>query len=296
MIAVDPLRVENTVPLSEVRHRLALGLQWVDALSQASAIGDWVTDLEAIGARPCSLRFERHREGRASLRFVGRLARLLTRAAEEKTNTPPADAESDPTNALLRGHAAGNDPRCYVPRRLSLTPLLSAGQPAAGTANIRSAWLWPGCCYPLAAQATALRGRVRRGLSAQPVAWARIVVTRPRPAPAPADFASERQLGWAHGDDRGEFLAVLDAAALPGGVVLPQAITLRVWVFLPPADAFDPADPLASLPLEVAGTDPLNDLLRGTLPPAAYLRMNPIDVTLAPGEIASLDEALLLFA
>lgn len=288
------ITVEDTVPLSQVRHRLALGVQWVDALSQLGAGGDWITALDAIGARPCPLRFERHREGRASLRFAGRLARLLTLAAEEKTSTPPASVDLDPTNAVLRGHAAGTDPRCYVPRRLSLTPVLSAGQPAAGTANIRTAWLWPGCCYPLPAQTTALRGRVRRGQATRPVAWARIVVTRP--GPAPGNFASERQIAWAHGDDRGEFLAVLGAAALPGGVVLPQAITLRVWVFLPPADLFDPADPLASLPLEAAGTDPTHERLRGTVPPAAYLRMNPIDVTLAPGDIATLDEALSLFA
>ena len=303
---IEPLTVENTVQIASVGHRLAIGIQWIDALSRLSPDGPWTSDLEAIGLRPCPLRFDAHPQGRHALRAAGRLAKLLEIAAKDKVNAPPVSVEADQTNCLLRAFArrssrvenysTGNDPRRFVPRRLSLTPVQTAGFPSAGVANIRSAWLWPGSSYPLAANITAIRGRVRRGPSealAKPVAWARVVITRP--GAATPNFATEARLGFAHGDDRGEFLAVLDVGAVPGGAVLPATLKLRVWVFIPPADTFDAADPLASLPLEVAGTDAINDVLRGTQAPSAYLRMNSIDVTLTPGSTLTLDEAQLLF-
>ena len=303
---VEPLGVENTVQIASVGHRLAMGVQWIDALSQLNAAGPWTSDLERIGARLCPLRFDAHPQSRHALRAAGRLAKLLTVAAADKVATPPATPADDKTNFVLRAfarknarfehYATSNDPRQFVPRRLSLTPVQTGGFPTAGIANIRNAWLWPGSVCPLAANVTALRGRVRRGPSealAKTVAWSRVTVTRP--GVGPPNFATENKLGYAHGDDRGEFFVVLGVSAVPGGAVLPPTITLRVWVFIPPADVFDAADPLASLPLEVAGTDAINDVLRGTEMPGAYVRMNSIDVTLAPGPIFTMGEAQLLF-
>lgn len=302
----DALTLENTAPVASVGHRLAIGVQWIDALSRQAADERWVSDLDAIGARACALRFDLHPMARHALRAAGRLARLLQLAADDKVAAPPPDAASDPTNFVLRaygqakardtGYATGNDPRQYVPRRLSLTPAQTGGTPTTGVANIRSAWLWPGSVYPMASGVSALRGSVRRGASLEqsvPVAWSRVVVTRPGGG-AP-DFATEAQLGCAHGDDRGEFLLLLGPGAIPGGAELPATIDLHVWVFLPPADVFDADDPLASLPLEVAGEDAINDLLRGTLPPAHYLRQDVIAVALAPGTVVTLDPAQLLF-
>lgn len=305
-VVVEPLTVENTVQIASVGHRLAMGIQWLDALSQLNAAGPWTSDLEAIGLRPCPLRFDAHPQSRHALRAAGRLAKLLTVAAADKVTTPPATVDVDQTNFVLRAfarknsrvekYATSNDPRQFVPRRLSLTPLQIKGVPTASVANIRNAWLWPGSVYPLAANVTAIRGRVRKGPSealAKTVAWPRAVITRP--GGGLPNFATETKLGFAHGDDRGEFLAVLGAGAVPGGAALPPTITLRVWVFIPPAETFDAADPLASLPLEVASTDAINDVLRGTQMPGAYVRTNSIDVTLAPGSIFTMDEAQLLF-
>ena len=302
----DLLTVENTTAVANVHHRLALGVQWIDALTRQSAAGDWQGDLESIGTRPCALRWDVHPQARLALRHAGRLARLLALGAADKAAHPPPTPAADPTNFALRAwgrrsarladYATGNDPRRHVPRRLALTPAQSGGVPAGGTANIRTAWLWPGANWPLPSHATALRGFVRRGASdasARPVAWTRAVVTRPL-AHTP-NFAAEDKLGYAHGDDRGEFLVVLPPAAIPGGVDLPSSIALRLWVFLPPADAFEPADPLASLPLEVAGTDPINDVLRGTAAPPAYLRQAPLDIVVAPGTVLSIDPAALRF-
>ena len=305
--ALRPLGVDNTVQVSQVTHRLALGIQWLDALTQMPVAGDWVNDLEAIGTRPGLLRFERHPQARQALRHAGRLARLLPLAAADKVATPPADVADDPTNFVVRAFArrdpryvdyrSDNDPRQYVPRRLSLTPVQSGGVPPSSLANIRTAWLWPGATYPLAANASAIRGCIRRGASlatAVPVAWARVVVTRP--GAGPANFATEAPLAWAHGDDRGEFLVVLGTQAVPGGVVLPATIALRLWVFLAPTP-FAAADPLSSLPLEVAGSDPLNEVLSGTAIPVGHvLQAAFIDITLPPGRVSGVNDADLLFA
>ena len=305
--AIHPLQLEDTVEVSHVSHRLALGVLWIDALTRLPASGNLASDLETIGNRDCPLRFDLHPQSRHALPYAGRLARILVIAANEKDTTPPATPADDQTRFALRCFArrnlkadsynTENDPRHYVPRRLALIPVQTDGFPTATTANIRRAWLWPGAAFPLSANATVIRGRIRRGASmanASSVAWARIVVTQP--GAAPADFSAETQIGWAHGDDRGEFLVVLGAQAIPGGAVLPQTVQLRVWIFLPPSDALDPADPLASLPLEQAGSDAINDVLRGTEAPATYIRQAPLDVTLKPGEALVMDDAALLFS
>lgn len=303
-----PLTLDDTVEVSRVSHRLALGIQWLDALTGMPVAGDWINDLEAVGGRPAGLRFERHAQARQALRDAGGLAKRLRLAAADKLATPPLKVADDPTNFVVRAFARrdarhatyrpDNDPRQYVPRRLSLTPVQNGGVPPSSPANIRTAWLWPGAAYPLAANASGIRGRIRRGASlasARPVAWARVVVTRP--GAGPVDFDGETPLAWAHGDDRGEFLVVLGTPAVPGGVVLPATMALRLWVFLPPAGAPEDADPLAGLPLEIAGSDALNDVLRGTAMPAAYVRQPDfVDLTLPPGVLSGVNDADLLFA
>lgn len=310
---MDPLLPDTTTELGRVRHRLALGVQWLDALSRLPAQGRWISELQAIGPRACVQRPELHPQARHALRHAGRLARVLERAAQDKDATPPATPEDDPTNFVLQawgerqplprgsaatgaGYLTGNDPRRYVPRRLSLTPAQAGGIPSAAPDNVRRALLWPGAGCPVASGTTALRGRVRRGPvpdTARPVAWARLVATRPGPG-AP-NFATETALGFAHGDDRGEFLLVLGPEAVPGGVVLPATLPLRLWVFLPPADTFDAEHPLASLPLEVAGTAAANAVLDGTAVPAGYLPQAPLDLAPAPGRVFSIPDAELRF-
>ena len=311
---IAALRLEDTVEVSRVGHRLALGVQWMDANMQLPASGVLVSELEAIGSRPLAQRLELHPLARHAVRWAGRVRRLLEIAAEEKDNALPADPADDPTNFVLRCYAqrglpvdsyrTDQDPRRYVPRRLALTPAQAEGEPPVALDNIRQAWLWPGANYPLGANTTALRGRIRRGpdlASAAIVPWARVVVTRPMNINDPPNFGSENQVGWAHGDDRGEFLVLLGVDAVPGGATLPVSLPLRVWVFLPPANAFDPARPLASLPLEQAGGDRINDVLRGLTPPDDYVAQAAINLPLPsgaavrPGEVFVMNDEVLLF-
>lgn len=303
--SVRPLRVEDTMEVNHLNHRLAIGMQWIDALSRLPVTGNLVSELERIGGRTLRQGFDLHSSSRHALRWAGQLAKILVIAAEEKVAHPPLTPDADQTNFALRGYArrdprissysTGNDPRRYVPRRLALMPVQTDGMPTATKGNIRQAWLWPGTAYPLPGNTTALRGRVRRGptlASATSVPWTRIIVTQPA---GPADFATETRIGWGHGDDRGEFLVVLGFQAIPGGAILPQSVALRVWVFLPAVVSFDASDPLASLPLEQAGGDPINDVLRGVEPPAGHVRQAAIDVTLKPGEVFVMNDAALLF-
>lgn len=308
MIAVaQPLRVENTVEVSDIGHRLALGVQWIDALSALPVAGTLVTDLEAIGSRHCPLRFDAHPRARHALRWRARLAKLLTQAAQDKLNMPPALPAADPTRFNLRCYGLRNpgasayqtqsDPRQHVPRRLSLIPVQTAGVPTAAIDNIRLAWLWPGADYPLGANTTALRGQVRRGAalaSACAVPWARAIVTGF--GGVVPDFDHEQQVGWGHGDDRGELMVVLGVQAVAGGASLPALLPLRVWIFLPPVAAADPLDVLASLPLEIGNTSPLNDVLRGIEPPVGHVRQTPFDVSVKPGEVLVMNDADLLFS
>jgi hypothetical protein len=306
-LSVEPLSTSNTVEVSRVRHRLAIGVQWIDALTQAEVASGWVSDLEAVGTRPWSQRWDLHPRGRHALRWAGRIASLLARGDADNTAAPPPFPDMDATNFVLRAYglagaglaaySTDDDPRRFVPRRLSLTPVQSGGRPSLGTGNVRTALVWPGATYPLPSNASAVRGRVQRGASlatAKPAAWARIVVTAPEADPPV--FADEEQVGWGHGDDRGEFLVALGPDAVPGGAALPATIPLNVWAFLPAADTFDPDDPLASVPLEFAGTDTTSAVLDGREPPAAYVSQAPVAVTLTPGRVLTMNEADLLFS
>lgn len=307
------LTLEDTVSMSQVSHRLALGVQWRDAVSHypmtLSAPADLVTDLEAVGQRPCPQRLDAHGEGRHAIRHSGPFAKILARAVIQPEVVNDGNPANDPDGLLLSlrvfarrhrtvvAYQSGNDPRVFVPRRLAFMPVLSGGVPPATTDNIRQAWLWPGAAYPLPSRATALRGRIQRKPvvgAAVPVPWARVVLTRPG-AGAP-NFDAEAKLGHAHGDDRGEFLLVLSAAAMPGGVTLPKQIDVHVWVFLPPAATiFDTSQPLNSLPLERAGVAAIDDVLRGLLPPATYIRQAAIKQTIVLGRAQSVGDAALTF-
>lgn len=295
------LRLDETVEVSRVGHRLALGVQWIDALTQlpieAPAGAALLNDLEAIGTRPIVQRFEAHSQGRQAIRHAGRYRKLLDHTVSEGDPLAHAVRAFGARDPRLAVYATSQDPRRYVPRRVAFTPVLASGVPPASIVNTRTAWLWPGAAYPLPSRSTGLRGCIRRevspGVNAS-VPWARVIVTRA--GAGPASFAAESQIGWAHSDDRGEFLLVLGNGAISGTAALPAALGLNVWVFLPPAlPAFDAADPLASLPLESAGTDALNDVLKGLAVPPTYVPQAVRSLSLALGEVRAMSDADLLF-
>jgi hypothetical protein len=165
--------------------------------------------------------------------------------------------------------------RRFVPRRLSIA--LPAA-PVMG--RICRPALLPGAAYDVPAGSVGVRGRVTLGADGPPVRWVRAVARRP---------GGGAVVGCAHGDDRGEFLLLLDAGAAAGAdLILPIAVEVTVFGPDPPSTEADPADPYADLPLEATAlpADP-GELLRpgadavldGTELPGGYGPLaGPVDV------------------
>jgi hypothetical protein len=150
--------------------------------------------------------------------------------------------------------------RRVVPRRVgvqvadeaAVLAAEAAGAPVPLFTRVFPVGLFPGAAAPLPSRATVVRGRVTTGAAA-PVRWVRVRAV---------DGAGE-DVGWAHGDERGEFVLVVTAAA--GAVVPaddPLPVELTVTATLPPP-APDPADPLRP------AVDPLWDLPVEPLPALA---------------------------
>lgn len=162
--------------------------------------------------------------------------------------------------------------RRYVPRAFTVRPWSHAqvAEPAPyvrALARLVRVWLLPGSAYAFPGNATVIRGRVGRG--GKPVRWARVE------GRTPAGTA-----GWAHADDRGEFvLPVLDPGYDPvRDSRLAQQVTLVVSGQRSPVPV-DPEDRTADLLSEVivrSGNPPTsaqldNDVLRGEAVPRSYV-------------------------
>ncbi|KAF0956747.1 MULTISPECIES: hypothetical protein [Rhodococcus] len=118
-------------------------------------------------------------------------------------------------------------------------------------------WCMPGSAADLPSRATVMRGRIVRldaGSGALvPVRWARVR----------AQNATGDDVGWAHGDDRGEFALVVEQSAndivVPADPV-PISLTIGATLPAPTPDPADPlrasVDPLWDLPLETVVTSP----------------------------------------
>jgi hypothetical protein len=144
--------------------------------------------------------------------------------------------------------------RRLVPRRVGVQIAEEAAVLAAETAGtpvplfsrVFPVGLFPGAAAPLPSRATVVRGRVVTA-GAAPVRWVRVVA---------ADAAGD-EVGWAHGDDRGEFVLVVTAAAgavVPADDPLPVSLTVHATLPPPAPDPVDPlrpaVDPLWDLPVE----------------------------------------------
>jgi hypothetical protein len=168
--------------------------------------------------------------------------------------------------------------RRYVPRRLRLPVPAEATVIAAEQAAEQSPWppipsrafrpvLYPGANWGTQAGATAVRGRVLRA-DGSAARWARV---------SAADADHGYPVGWAHGDDRGEFLLVLtssDAGLFTPGSALAH-VTLTISARPVPVTIDSPArsqaDPLWDLEVEAlpppGAADTVSD---GRTPPADY--------------------------
>jgi hypothetical protein len=198
----------------------------------------------------------------------------------EVTPTPPARTR------IIDGR------RRYVPRRLvipyaDLAQVLAeetaGGRPAA---RGRTVGVFPGAAFPAEGASTGIRGRAVDS-SGIPVRWVRAEARHP---------IRGTVLGYAHGDDRGEFLLLLDTP--PTSLDKPDrlAFDVRVVVSARPVGAVM-APPLTGDPL----ADPLGDLLPEVLPdlgtpdvispgdttPAGYSRTTAGTVTCILGRLVS---------
>jgi hypothetical protein len=135
--------------------------------------------------------------------------------------------------------------RRFAPRRISYTlpPDIITRSP-----RVRRPAFFPGAGYDVSQSVTGLRGRVTWNQSSEhevPARWVRIQAS-----------INDQIVGRAHGDDRGEFLLLLDSTA-GGQGDLPRPLDVVVTVFGPPAPQPRSAgDPLGDLPLEVLLADP----------------------------------------
>jgi hypothetical protein len=166
--------------------------------------------------------------------------------------------------------------RRYVPRRVRI-PLLTEAQVVAEeqahdvnpwppvTSRVVRPALFPGAAYGTPAGATIVRGRVLRS-DGSPARWTRVRAT---------SLTLGTDLGWAHGDDRGEFLLVIGSTQAQ--LVDPPSSSLDVSVTvaarpLPLAvdtPAGSTADPLWDLEIEDVHAPGTPDPVSGgrTLPP-----------------------------
>jgi hypothetical protein len=248
----------------EAIHRLAIGVELVDALDAlASYGGGRYQRMAAVldERHPAPLHswrrwppgqvlddvlagFDRHRSGR--------FARLYS--------SPPDPHDEDMTVRVVEPRLTAG--RCFVPRRLRLRlhdDSVPDPPPDPGSRRIFRVGVFPGAgAYP-GSGGSILRGRVVRPGSdgdLHPVRWVRVVARD-----------EHDDLGWAHGDDRGEFVLVISSAA--GASTMPlDPLPVELTVTAPPAATVDPADvllkvvdPLWDLPVQtaIAADDPLTD-------------------------------------
>ena len=219
---------------TESVQQLALGIEPVDALRAQRMAHPISVALEAPPPGLRAARLMRHASGLfVLLHGNGQAADLVLRLFDSPSHGRD-DGLYDP---------ARNRRRC-VPRRLSVAiAAATAAESQPLQRRTRRVALLAGAAYD-AVPASGLRGRVLRG--GVPVRWARIEARR---------AGSAITVGRAHGDERGEFLLLLDAAAAPMSVLAtPFDIELHIWLPQPslplPTPAQQAADPLWDLPVE----------------------------------------------
>lgn len=265
-----------------VLHRLALGVEPFDAMTGMRAEAGVRVAREVAPRRP--------RRRPAS-------ARDLLGAR------PVTDLEHSGAGRFKLRHGPGvrdrvrlrvDDPgRRWVPRRFDVElwtlAEVSAGPFVPVAARTLQPRLLPGAAWRPARGATCLRGRV--SWSGRPVRWPRLVAT---------DGGTEI-VGWAHGDEHGEFLLLVTGLG-SAGPPIPTTLDLELTVQIPDpatAAAAEPRNPLADLVVEpIARTlsqpapgTPAHEVLIGRAAPAGYFVSTvPFPLTVVVGEtLARLD-------
>ena len=258
----------------ELIHRLALGIEPIDAqrnrrLSYELQLG---YDQSIAGLkRPL---FERHASNLFALRYQSGVPDQFKRVDLRFFDLSHSR------------YTPENDRRRIVPRRLRIPLLDEAVVEADETTTrmdfrrrIRRPAFFPGAAYDFSTTATGLRGRVTRG--GRKMRWARVVAVLK---------GSTIVVGRAHGDDRGEFLLLINARVASGSA-WPDPLEISVSVFGPdPEPAPIPIDlpakdPLWDLPLEplVAPEVAVDTVATGEALPANYTKSVTQDITFVLG-------------
>ena len=274
--------IDTAVGPAPVLHRLALGVECLDAVTERPvrtdvAVGREV-DPRLLAADhdpewPC-LRLESKRIGRSRIRFD----------------------HATPTSVRLR---LVDPQRRFVPRRFDLPlwtlPEILAAEAAPpdvpGRARLLRPWLWPASGAVLPRGMTVIRGVVRS--AGGPVRWARLTAVRPADGP----------IGHGHADERGEFLVVVgDMGSLAPPAPSTLSVDLVVTAPDPATAVVDPEDTYADLVVEALArpsNPPLpgeldNAVLRGTATPAGHVANTAVvpTLTVPVGEPLTLTTAI----
>jgi hypothetical protein len=213
---------------AEIVHRLALGVEAVDALRNSRIPHPLTITFDEVPLGSPRPQVMRHDSAAYALLFGPRVgAEIVIRMFDSATT---------PWTVL-------GDRRRYVPRRLRIPLLLDEEADAQPISQrVRRPVLFPGAAYDVSECATGMRGRVLR--DGEVVRWARVQAIHPD---------TGETVGIAHCDDRGEFLLVVDSNA--GGIAEltnPLPLQLHVHVPTPPvaSDEIRRRDPLWDLPVE----------------------------------------------
>ncbi len=246
--------LHTAVGPATVLHRLALAIECRDALSDRPT------------GTPVSVRYRRQPIVSSPAPPWKPLRRNGSAFFTLRHHIP-----DDPVRPLPRLEIAVDDPsRRYVPRRFTVTPWTYADVQEPATVAVRARllriWLLPGSAYAFPGVRTLVRGRVAHG--DVPVRWARIEATTPTSV-----------AGWAHADDRGEFvLPVVDPGFDAARNPTPRfTVELSVTAVRAPRrpEPGDRAADLISEPVTRPANPPTdadldNDVLRGISVPPGY--------------------------
>ena len=261
--------LDTSVGPAVLLHRLALAVECRDALSDGPAGSGLIARYRRVPtpARPDP-------PWRSLTRYGSSRFTLLHRIPD------------DPLHPLPRLQIAVDDPgRRFVPRRFTVTPwtytqVHEPPVPVVPRARLLRVWLRPGSAYPFPRTGTVIRGRVVRG--GKPARWARIEGT-----------TATSVAGWAHADDRGEFvLPVVDPGYDPVRLDgMPPDRRVSLVVVAPraplPEVAGDRVADLVSEPIDRSANPPDEDdldnpVLRGEAVPRGYAGntaiVAPVDV------------------
>ncbi len=274
--------------LARVQHRLALGVQCVEALTGRPLLAPLRLTLLRLGPLEAGLELQPKGGGRYSLVDTGRFAVLWNRCTEPGRTLPRGVdllAHEGPPRVPLR---ESEQPHQHGPRRVAMTlaetvppapdPLFRP-RPLPGRDNLLTLRLFPGPNYPHAGGGTLLRGRVRLGTNeadAKPARWARLVAMK-----------GASLLGCTQADERGEFALLL---RYPAGLLAPATphasdgqIDLHVAARRTPPAHVTAFDDLSPEPAAVVAADanPLAEL------PASYDRRVAVQRTLVFGRTHS---------